>query len=171
MILEKLGYTQKDDQLNLLLEQQQTELEQKDRHIQHLSKNLRRLTRKYNQLEMSVSESIIEESESEPSDIEEIERLQTLLTQLNEENVELEKRLEEMQFLVDDLETKEQAAPSPINTNGEIEIEFSEQHEENAMAERLEENDQVETNKPIEPEFSPQFQMILRKHAEMSKVN
>lgn len=99
------------EKLNNQLKNTQADLENKERQIQHLSKNLRKWTRKYHELELSISESVIEETDSTSNaQNEETKQLQTMLLKLNHKNQKLEKHLKKLQSLSDGLEAEQSAA-------------------------------------------------------------
>ncbi len=139
------------EELSANVKKQERELELKEQQIERLSKNIRRWTKKYNELELSISETVIETFEEESNDKAEEEKkhLQLMLLKLNKKNAALEKRMEKMACLL-----KNKSAPA-----NEPNIEASKTAEESLP-------DMDEFEEDFEPEFSPEFKKVLDYYAE-----
>jgi len=135
--------------LNADVKKKQQELDLKEKQISRLSKNLRKWTRKYNELELSISETVIEtfntQGASEAHE-EETKHLQMMLIKLNKKNTKLEKRLEKMAALL------EKASSAPDNLDNKQETESV----------TLIDSD----NEELSPEFPPEFKKVLDHYAE-----
>lgn len=99
--LIKLGRKDLEIKCQQLIKQskkKQTELENKERQIKHMAKNIRQWNRKYQELEMSLSENMLERSELHLVERnEETKRLHKMLLKLNYKNSKLKKRLQTYQ--------------------------------------------------------------------------
>jgi len=136
-------FQQLDDQLK----NKEAELETKERQIQHLSKSIRKWTRKYHELEVSISETVIDEAES--ADIkhdEETKQLRSMLLKLNHKNRKLEKRIEKLQSISNELELNSPSSPDTKSTD-------------------TENTDTVGKGAVEEPEFSVEIQNQFQEYA------
>jgi len=156
------------------VEEYTAELDKKERQIQHLSKSVRQWTRKYHELEMTISDS---EMHIQEDNDETIRNLQKLILRLNRRNAKLERSLEEAQIesiVKKHTRPKTTSQKNQVTASTEtpqpsdsvypdvIEIEISKEPE--ASNEEFSQN--MIDEEPIELEFSPEMQTILQKHTE-----
>lgn len=129
------------------VKQKELELDRKEKQIERLSKNIRKWTRKYNELELTISQTVINELDSEPENKahdEEKKHLQMMLVKLNRKNEKLEKRLESMATLLEKIENGGKQAETVSKT-----------------APSMDANEE-----DFEPEFPAEFQKVLNHYAE-----
>ena len=109
------------DTLGADLVKKKLELTQKEIQIQRLSKNNRKWVRKYNELEMSMSENMIEclddDHESKICDADH-KQLQLLLIKLNKRNKQLEKRVEKLNLLLEKQSSQTNSTDAVIASSG-----------------------------------------------------
>ena len=132
------------EQLGEQLKNKQAELNTKEAQIQHLSKNIRKWTRKYHELELSISENDIDDNDALQSEHEkETKQLREMLLKLNKKNRALEKRLDKLNSIADQIEPKQ-----------------------NAAAKSDDEHNSFKKDRIVEPEFSVQIQSQFKEYAE-----
>ncbi|GAA6136864.1 hypothetical protein NBRC116583_06110 [Arenicella sp. 4NH20-0111] len=132
------------------LKKKQNELDRKEKQIHRLAKNNRRWTRKYHELEQSISENTIDVSDAVDSERDQqTKNLQLMLIKLNRKNGKLEKRV---QALSSKLEK------SRVETRGD-----------SGSTSIADANQPISGFKAIdpevEPEFPPEFQKVLDRYA------
>lgn len=130
------------EQLDQQLKNKQAELNTKEAQIQHLSKNIRKWTRKYHELELSISENEIDESDAAQSEHEkETKQLRAMLLKLNKKNRTLEKRLDKLNAIAEQIEPDDDATAAK------------------------EEQNSFKKDRVVEPEFSVQIQSQFKEYA------
>ena len=130
------------EQLNSQLEDKQIELDNKERHIESLSKNIRKWTRRYHELELSISETEVEEADAAKMEHdEETKQLRDMLLKLNRKNDELEKRIEKLQNISQEIALTEKSSSKSDDDNS------------------------FDRDRIVEPEFSTEIQNQFQEYA------
>ncbi len=140
------------EELSADVKKHEQELVLKEKQIERLSKNIRKWTRKYNQLELSISDTVIESFDSDSKDKAEEEKkhLQLMLVKLNRKNAKLEQRLEKMAMLLEKTSAPANEASVASNTAAVPKADLADED--------------------FEPEFSPEFKKVLDHYAETTTV-
>ncbi|NND00099.1 MAG: hypothetical protein HKN85_07955 [Gammaproteobacteria bacterium] len=154
----KLSYKALEQQcaeLRELVEKQQGELNENQRHIVHLTENARRWSKKflYDAAKVAVKKSRTKEYHS-------IQRMQDLIVRLEAENEVLQRRMSKMQALLDKVETSENEMPIKN-------LPAERSHPESVPTESTN-SEPAETAEAVEIRFSNQAQMTMAKYAKQA---
>ena len=130
---------------NDLLKKKQHELDNKEKQIHFLTKNINKWSRKYHELEVSISDNILDAQPAMEDDECDVKQLQIMLIKLNARNAKLQKRLLKMQAM---LNKKKNKTPKDHSNSSQPST-----------------KEAPTTGKDTDPEFSKEMQAILKKHA------